>query len=172
MEGRRSLWAAAYFGWLPLVVVIQWFVVSGGSWFSNQLRTLAAHGYDNDGDPVDSDGQLLDSVNLRGWPLLTALVAPVGLRFHALHHHLPGLPYHSLGHVHRRLLGGDTQAAPPRSPRRGGPRGAIAGGSTILLQPAAHERVPTGVEVQRRGVPCPEGAKARKSARSSRPAGC
>jgi len=27
----------------------------------------------------------------------------VGLRYHALHHLMPSLPYHSLGEAHRRL---------------------------------------------------------------------
>ena len=69
----------------------------------NQIRTLAAHHYENDGSEVDALGQLMDSVNLRGVPVLTALVAPVGLRYHALHHFLPAVPYHSLGTLHRRL---------------------------------------------------------------------
>ena len=35
--------------------------------------------------------------------LLPALWAPVGLRYHALHHLLPGVPYHNLGEAHRRI---------------------------------------------------------------------
>ena len=41
---------------------------------------------------------------------LPALWAPVGLRYHALHHLLPSTPYHSLAEAHRRLhahLGGE-----------------------------------------------------------------
>ena len=91
-------------GWIPPQVVTQWFIVAAGILIVNQVRTLAAHGYENGGEPVDSEGQLLDSINLAGWSPLTALLAPVGLRYHALHHYLPSLPYHSLGAVHRRLL--------------------------------------------------------------------
>ena len=34
---------------------------------------------------------------------LSVLWAPVGLRYHALHHLMPSMPYHSLGEAHRRL---------------------------------------------------------------------
>jgi fatty acid desaturase len=101
------VWAVAAgvaLGWIPLQVVLQFWLVTGGVWMTNQARTLVAHGYTNEGEPVDVEGQLLDSVNLDAWSPLTALVAPVGLRYHALHHYLPGLPYHSLGRVHRELV--------------------------------------------------------------------
>jgi fatty acid desaturase len=99
-----SVAAGVALGWIPLQVVLQFWLVSGGVWMTNQARTLVAHGYDNEGEPVDAEGQLLDSINLDAWSPLTVLVAPVGLRYHALHHYLPGLPYHSLGRVHRELL--------------------------------------------------------------------
>ncbi|MBI3248241.1 MAG: fatty acid desaturase [Deltaproteobacteria bacterium] len=94
---------AVYLGWLPLQWVGQWYVVAVGVAMVNQVRTLAAHRYDNDGARLDAMAQLADSVTLRGW--LAGLAAPVGLRFHALHHILPTVPYHSLGALHRRLLG-------------------------------------------------------------------
>jgi fatty acid desaturase len=112
--------AAVVFGWIPLGWVVQWCIVAGGISVVNQVRTLAAHGYENEGEPMDTEEQLLDSINLRGWPILTVLLAPVGLRFHALHHHLPFLPYHSLGRVHRRLLAELPQNAPYRATVRDG----------------------------------------------------
>ena len=108
-------------GWLPLAAVIQWLVVGAGLLVVNQVRTLAAHGYQNEGEPVDREAQLLDSINLTGWPLLTSLIAPVGLRYHALHHLLPSLPYHSLGKVHRALVA----ELPPDAPYRRTERASV-----------------------------------------------
>ncbi len=107
-------WAAALFVWLagvswyaghlPGVWLMQWEIVTSGMLIVNQVRTLAAHRYDNTGRRLSVTEQLLDSVNMRcGWPALTVLAAPVGLRYHALHHLLPNIPYHSLGRLHRQL---------------------------------------------------------------------
>lgn len=70
----------------------------------NWLRTLAAHRYRNTGGEVSHSDQVLDSINITGHPILTELIFPVGLRYHALHHLLPSLPYHALGKAHARLM--------------------------------------------------------------------
>jgi fatty acid desaturase len=71
---------------------------------ANQLRTLVAHLWENEGDVMTVTGQFLDSVNVPPPAPLAALWAPVGLRYHALHHLLPSLPYHSLAEAHRRIV--------------------------------------------------------------------
>ena len=63
--------------------------------FLNQVRTLVAHLWENDGEPMSVTAQYLDSVNVPPPATLPALWAPVGLRYHALHHLLPGVPYHA-----------------------------------------------------------------------------
>lgn len=88
-------------GWHPLAVA---FAVASGAAVLNQIRTLVAHLWENEGEAMTVTAQYLDSVNVPPPNLLTPLWAPVGLRFHALHHLLPAIPYHSLGECHRRLV--------------------------------------------------------------------
>ena len=98
--------AAAATGLLPLRWLGLWYGLLAAILMLNHLRTLAAHRYTNQGERMDAAEQLADSISLWGpaWLRpLTALLAPVGLRFHALHHWFPTLPYHSLGAVHRAL---------------------------------------------------------------------
>lgn len=105
-ELGASLWAIMLFasvywlGWRPLLVALGVFSLTA---VLNQLRTLVAHLWENDGDAMTVTAQYLDSVNVPPPALLAPLWAPVGLRYHALHHLLPSMPYHSLGEAHRRL---------------------------------------------------------------------
>jgi fatty acid desaturase len=89
---------------LSVEVLLLWYLVSVLVFLLNSLRTLVAHRYLNPGDRVMSvPEQYLDSVNVPGNLFLTALWAPVGLRYHATHHLFPSIPYHALGAAHRRL---------------------------------------------------------------------
>lgn len=70
----------------------------------NGVRTLVAHRYKNRSEKeVTFTEQYLDSVNVEGPGWFMGLVAPVGLRYHALHHVFANMPYHNLGTAHRRL---------------------------------------------------------------------
>jgi fatty acid desaturase len=69
----------------------------------NSLRTLVAHRYETDGHARAKEEQILDSIDTPG-NLLSALWAPVGLRFHALHHFFPTIPYHNMSTAYARLV--------------------------------------------------------------------
>ena len=116
-EAAASLWAIALLtlvatGVIPMRSFLIFLAISSGVMFLNQIRTLVAHLWENDGEPMSVTEQYLDSVNVPPPGTLPALWAPVGLRFHALHHLLPGLPYHALGEAHRRI----AAALEPDSP--------------------------------------------------------
>ena len=92
-------------GILPWKVLIFWYATAVFILFTNGVRTLAAHCYKNPpSHEMTFAEQFLDSIDIPGNPLVTPLWAPVGLRYHATHHLFPGMPYHSLGEAHRRLM--------------------------------------------------------------------
>ena len=99
-----SLWAMFvmttpfWLGWRPVLIALA--IASGVAVF-NQLRTLVAHLWENDGEAMTVTAQFLDSVNVPR--VMAGFWAPVGLRYHALHHLVPSTPYHSLHEAHKRI---------------------------------------------------------------------
>jgi fatty acid desaturase len=124
------VWTAAWLWWterLPTSVWWFWAVASASAFAINSIRTLAAHLYDRDSGELSMLEQLLDSCTLqpgrrilrgRAAQLVDAVqivIAPVGLRYHALHHWIPSLPYHRLGRTHRLLVATLNGDAPYRA---------------------------------------------------------
>jgi fatty acid desaturase len=110
-EFLTFLYAAAFIvllakGILPLKVFFAWYAVATLILLTNGLRTVGAtHCYRNRADHIlEFSEQFLDSVTVPGNRVTTTLWAPVGLRYHAVHHLFPGMPYHNLGKAHRRLM--------------------------------------------------------------------
>ncbi len=101
-------------GRLPLAFVAQAYATAVAVIILNAVRTLAAHRYLHGDGELTFLEQLLDSLNYPNWPLLSDLWAPVGLRFHALHHLFPSLPYHALAEAHRRLMAELPEDSPYR----------------------------------------------------------
>ena len=108
LELSSSIWAISLLaivatGVVSLAAFVAFLAILSALMVLNQVRTLVAHLWENEGEAMSVTAQYLDSVNVPPPTLLPALWAPVGLRYHALHHLLPGVPYHHLGEAHRRL---------------------------------------------------------------------
>jgi fatty acid desaturase len=150
LETGAAIWGVALIasliviGWRPLAVALAVFSAVA---VLNQLRTLVAHLWENEGEQMSVTAQYLDTVNVPPPGYVAALWAPVGLRYHALHHLLPSLPYHSLAEAHRRLSAHEgAQATYGRAHYRGmAPLIGRIAGSTMRRR--------DGVPAQERGRP-------------------
>jgi fatty acid desaturase len=70
----------------------------------NQLRQLADHHFEGDGSPVALEDHIVDSCNFTRNDPLTLLFFPFSIRYHALHHLFPSMPYHNLRRAHEHLV--------------------------------------------------------------------
>ncbi len=107
-EVATSVWTIGLFaltvaGTVPLRAYLFYLGTLSGVALLNQVRTLVAHVWESEGETMTITAQYLDSVNVPPPGILPLLWAPVGLRYHALHHLLPNMPYHALEEAHRRL---------------------------------------------------------------------
>lgn len=113
--GSGLVLAAILVGWmaggLAGAVLLRIYLVAVLAIESNWIRNLAGHRFGNEGQPLSPDEQFADSITVLGPPWLVELLFPVGLRYHAIHHLLPGIPYHHLPEAHRRLLSGLSPGA-------------------------------------------------------------
>jgi len=117
MEAGASIWAIGLIvltatGIIPLKAFLIFLAIVSVTTVINQVRTLVAHLWENEGEAMTVTAQYLDSVNVPPPALLPALWAPVGLRYHALHHLLPSVPYHNLAEAHRRITAAVEKASP------------------------------------------------------------
>lgn len=89
---------------IPLTFLLHCYLTAVVVLLLNHVRTLGAHRFQHRGEELTFVEQLLDSFNYprHGW--IAEIWGPVGLRYHALHHLFPSLPYHALPEAHRRLM--------------------------------------------------------------------
>jgi fatty acid desaturase len=101
------IWSITWLTWtarVPFHAAVKTYLVFVFWMGLNQLRTLAAHRYGSDGNVRESVEQVLDSNTFARGRFLPGFWAPLGLRYHALHHLMPSLPYHAMGRAHRQLI--------------------------------------------------------------------
>ncbi|MEW4563758.1 fatty acid desaturase [Bremerella sp. JC770] len=109
-EGLCFLWClgvligALTVGGYPYPFLVQGYCTGVFVLTLNALRTLVAHRWHNHEGEMTFLEQLLDSVNFPSNKWVTQIWAPIGTRFHALHHMFPSLPYHAMPEAHRRLI--------------------------------------------------------------------
>ncbi|MEX2174788.1 MAG: fatty acid desaturase [Pirellulaceae bacterium] len=94
---------------LPLL-----YALGVGTLVLNQFRLLADHHFETDGERFELDAHIRDSCNFTGRDFWTWLFFPFSIRYHALHHLFPNLPYHNLKAAHGYLV----ERLPADSPYR------------------------------------------------------
>lgn len=103
---------AVYLGWTEWTRLPMFYALATGVLVLNQLRLLGDHHLSSEASALSFDDHILDSCNYtqRDWGVW--LLFPFAIRYHALHHMFPSLPYHNLAAVHQHL----SKQLPAESP--------------------------------------------------------
>jgi fatty acid desaturase len=115
---RRAFVALELLCWLRATLIPVAALIGLGPWYRpllyyslalgvlilNQMRQLADHHFEKPGQSIDLDEHIRDSCNFTGCDPLTWLFFPFSIRYHALHHLFPSLPYHNLAAAHYYLV--------------------------------------------------------------------
>lgn len=104
--------ALAYTGVLNVTFFISLYAVIVATTLVNIYRARVAHHYDNhSGERLSPYGILRDSTCVEG-SVLDIFWAPIGLKYHSMHHLAPTIPYHNLARAHYFLKAQLTQDHP------------------------------------------------------------
>jgi fatty acid desaturase len=90
-------------------------VLAASTLMFNQMRQLADHHFESDGNKMALPDHILDSCNYTERDFFTWLFFPFAIKYHALHHLFPSLPYHNLESAHNYL----SETLPADSPYHG-----------------------------------------------------
>lgn|SRR5206468_7638291 len=91
-------------GYLPWRALAVWYAMMSAFLVLHFARAIVNHGYGRFHHTTTLEAMVADARNVTGHPVLSELWAPLAVRYHALHHLFPRLPYHSLPAAHVRLL--------------------------------------------------------------------
>ena len=106
--------AVVVLGFAPWTRLPQLYLLGVSILLLNSLRQIADHHFESNGRKLSFSEHILDSCNYSGKDPLTWLFFPFSIRFHALHHLFPVLPYHNLEAADAHLL----KVLPADSPYR------------------------------------------------------
>lgn len=95
---------AILLGFRPWTHMLMLYALGATVVILNQLRQLADHHFEGDGNRLSVSDHIMDSCNYVGRDPLTWLFFPFAIQYHALHHMFPSLPYHNLSFAHHYLM--------------------------------------------------------------------
>ncbi|HXP04435.1 MAG TPA: fatty acid desaturase, partial [Stellaceae bacterium] len=124
-------------GFLPWTILPKGYAIGVLAVELNAMRDFTAHRFGNSGEPMSHAEQLADSINIVGKGPVTYLLYPIGMRYHALHHLFPAMPYHNMARAHRLLMERLPAQSPYRATNR---RGFFDTAGTMVRAAAAYSK--------------------------------